>query len=186
MNQSVMVFSNSTARAAAITSPSEGMVTYLQDTDLISVYESGTWRSSLSPRGGVLQVVTNSTATAVSNSTTTYADTTLTATITPKSATSRILCLVNQNGVRKISGANSELELQFVLPDASTSLISKFGFTNTTDVWQVGSISGAREYSSGATAALTFKTQFRNVIAAASVGVQSSGTSFITLIEIGA
>jgi hypothetical protein len=38
MNQSVMVFSNSAARSAAITSPVEGMVTYLEDSDRFETY----------------------------------------------------------------------------------------------------------------------------------------------------
>lgn len=38
MNQSVMVFANSTARSAAIPTPTEGMVTYLEDTNKVEVY----------------------------------------------------------------------------------------------------------------------------------------------------
>jgi hypothetical protein len=38
MNQSVMVFANSTARSAALTAPTEGMVTYLEDTNKVEVY----------------------------------------------------------------------------------------------------------------------------------------------------
>lgn len=43
MNQSVMVFANSTARSAALTAPTEGMITYLEDTELVYVYKSGNW-----------------------------------------------------------------------------------------------------------------------------------------------
>lgn len=43
MNQSVMVFANSTARSAALTSPTEGMVTYLEDTNAIEVYTGSGW-----------------------------------------------------------------------------------------------------------------------------------------------
>jgi hypothetical protein len=38
MNQSVMVFASSTARSAALTAPTEGMVTYLEDTNKVEVY----------------------------------------------------------------------------------------------------------------------------------------------------
>jgi hypothetical protein len=41
MNQMVMVFTNSTARAAAITSPTAGMLTYLTDTNIFE-YFNGT------------------------------------------------------------------------------------------------------------------------------------------------
>ena len=43
MNQSVMVFANSTARSAALTAPTEGMVTYLEDTGLVYVYNGSSW-----------------------------------------------------------------------------------------------------------------------------------------------
>lgn len=43
MNQSVMVFASSAARANALTAPTEGMVTYLQDTDQLEVYDGTAW-----------------------------------------------------------------------------------------------------------------------------------------------
>ena len=43
MNQSVMVFANSTARSAALTAPTEGMMTYLEDTNLVYVYTGAAW-----------------------------------------------------------------------------------------------------------------------------------------------
>jgi formylmethanofuran dehydrogenase subunit A len=44
MNQSVMVFSSSTARASAITSPTEGMMTYLEDTNRFQFYNGTAWQ----------------------------------------------------------------------------------------------------------------------------------------------
>jgi hypothetical protein len=46
MNQMVMVFTNSTARAAALTSPTAGMLTYLIDTSTFE-YFNGTSFTSL-------------------------------------------------------------------------------------------------------------------------------------------
>lgn len=43
MNQSVMVFADSAARSAALTSPTEGMLTWLQDTDTYEYYNGSTW-----------------------------------------------------------------------------------------------------------------------------------------------
>jgi hypothetical protein len=43
MNQSVMVFTNSTARDAALTSPNEGMVVYLTASDHFQVYNGSAW-----------------------------------------------------------------------------------------------------------------------------------------------
>lgn len=44
MKQSVMVFSNSTARASALTSPTEGMMTYLEDTNRFQYYNGTAWQ----------------------------------------------------------------------------------------------------------------------------------------------
>jgi hypothetical protein len=44
MRQSVMVFSSSTARASAITSPIEGMLTYLEDTNRFQYYTGTAWQ----------------------------------------------------------------------------------------------------------------------------------------------
>jgi hypothetical protein len=41
MNQSVMVFSNAAARTAALTSPVDGMVTFLEDTDAMEIRKGG-------------------------------------------------------------------------------------------------------------------------------------------------
>jgi hypothetical protein len=43
MNQSVMVFTNSTARDAALTSPTEGMVAYLTASDHYTIYNGSAW-----------------------------------------------------------------------------------------------------------------------------------------------
>jgi hypothetical protein len=50
MDQSVMVFDDSTARASAIPTPSEGMVTYLKDTDAVEKFTG----SSFVPVGGLV------------------------------------------------------------------------------------------------------------------------------------
>lgn len=43
MNQTVMVFADSTARSTALTSPTEGMVTYLSDTNALEYYTGSAW-----------------------------------------------------------------------------------------------------------------------------------------------
>jgi hypothetical protein len=47
MQQSVAVFSNEAARTAAITSPVEGQLTYLEDQDRYDFYSGSLWRSAL-------------------------------------------------------------------------------------------------------------------------------------------
>jgi len=43
MNQSVIVFASSTARSSALTTPTEGMITYLEDTNTVEVYNGSAW-----------------------------------------------------------------------------------------------------------------------------------------------
>ena len=47
MEQSVMVFASAAARTSAIAAPSEGMVTYLSDNDLIEYYDGAAWQPIL-------------------------------------------------------------------------------------------------------------------------------------------
>jgi hypothetical protein len=46
MEQAVMVFADAAARAAGITSPSEGMVTYLADSNSLFLYDGSNWVSA--------------------------------------------------------------------------------------------------------------------------------------------
>ena len=43
MNQSVMVFASASARNSAITSPTEGMIAYLSDTNTLTIYDGAAW-----------------------------------------------------------------------------------------------------------------------------------------------
>jgi hypothetical protein len=51
MNQAVITFTNSAARASAITSPVEGMVTYLADTDIYQFWNGSAWTNLVSAPG---------------------------------------------------------------------------------------------------------------------------------------
>jgi hypothetical protein len=96
MNQSVMVFSNSTARAAALTAPLEGMLTWLQDTNKYENYNGSAWVALGS--SAILQVVSANYSTTVSTTSSSYVTSGLTATITPSSTTSKIMILARTNG----------------------------------------------------------------------------------------
>lgn len=139
--------------------------------------------------GVVLQVVNATTATNVSNSTATMADTGLTATITPKFSTSKILVLVSQNGVYKSSAnANNMVDMN-LLRNSSGILGANFAGTNgTTSTALENCVTASLCYldSPATTSATTYKTQFNSRNGTASVSVQYAGvsTSFITLMEI--
>ena len=137
----------------------------------------------------IIQVITGSTSTQVLNSTSTPADVGLSATITPTLATSTILVLTSIQGLQK-SDANSGNRATLSLLRGATTLQDSFGnFHTATAVQFRGSYSSIHRDSPNTVAATTYKWTFYNDQNAASVGVQfggNSGTSFITLMEIGA
>jgi hypothetical protein len=141
------------------------------------------------PTGSVIQTVNATAATAVSSSTATLVDTTLTATITPLFANSKILILVNQNGLRK-TNANPSSDMKLVLVrDGSVIVgISLYSFyTNTTLEIRGQTLSTSYLDSPATTSAVTYKTQFSNPDAAGVVNVQNetgNAPSTITLLEI--
>ena len=56
MDQSVMTFADATARTAAIAAPTEGMVSFLQDTDALEYYDGAAWVGVSNP-GDITSVV---------------------------------------------------------------------------------------------------------------------------------
>jgi hypothetical protein len=135
--------------------------------------------------GGIIQIVNATYDTQISNTTVTPADTGLTATITPRSATSKILVQVNQNGVYANAGTGMRLNLL-----RNGTLISKMGQRlagDSTDTTSVGSASTSYLDSPNSTSAVTYKTQFNSETAGQSSFVNVYGAmSTITLMEIGA
>ena len=136
------------------------------------------------PAGSVLQVVNATYNTQTSNSTSTYADTGLTATITPTKNTSKILVTVHLTGLNKIN--NTWLYAQLVRNASSIIEFEKEGaYTNTTAANSVGGTGTTYLYSPATTSATTYKIQFKSANNINGVAVHSSsGFSTITLMEI--
>ena len=137
------------------------------------------------PGGSILQVVNANHSTGVNNSTTSYIDTGLTATITPTSASSQILVLVNQTGLFK-TGADTWLLLKLFRNSADISTFGAvIGYTNPTAENPVGCCSCCFLDSPATTSSTTYSTKFANQTGAGQVGVQRNGSmSTITLMEI--
>jgi len=136
--------------------------------------------------GKVLQVVTATYSTATSNSTATYADTGLTATITPTLNTSKVLVLLYHNGITKTAAVNYQ-QMSIKLVRASTDILVSSGIDYTATASDASTTFAASILDSPATtSATTYKTTF-NSAGVASVTIQAGGsTSTITLLEIGA
>jgi hypothetical protein len=138
--------------------------------------------------GKLLQVIEGSYSTQVNSTSSSFADTNLTATITPSSATSKVLVLVNHAGCGKDSGnANSEVGIQLLRGATQIALHTGAGYTNTTDFNAVGTASLFCLDSPATTSATTYKTQFRNPANSGIVFLGGgSSRSSIILMEIGA
>jgi len=258
--QVTMVFANATARTSALSGVlAEGMMSYLQDTNTVEVYDGSNWVSVgntgditgittgansgltggvtsgtadlkvnfaskgqlavgtgsgttgflnvgtnghtlvadssettglkwAAPAGGgkVLQVVNATYNTETQNNTNTFADSGLTATITPSSATSKILVFVSQSGIAKTDNTRVAVRL---LRGATELIIFEATAGNTGDTSIINVGGGTTTYldSPNTTSATTYKTQFRSVDNTTYARVQQSGAaSSITLMEIGA
>ena len=138
--------------------------------------------------GKVGQVITASTSTDVSNTTNTYADTGLTATITPSSTSSKILVTVQQYFTFRVT-TSSERQAAFKLLRDSTelkvyfyALISQMGSAD----FRVPCVSSYSYLDSpNTTSAITYSTQQKLSGQQADLHTQNdSSPSTITLMEI--
>ena len=163
---------------------------YIVDVSASKLTGSRTIPKGTMPAGSVLQVVQANTSTQVSSSSATFVDTGLTATITPTSATSKILVLVSQNGLKKSSTVSSNC-IDINLVRGATNLLSPaVGAILETSTTVDNSGAGSINYldSPATTSATTYKTQFASRNGGASVQVQYANisNSNITLLEISA
>jgi len=135
----------------------------------------------------VVQIVNATYSTETSSSSSTYADTGLTATITPTSASNKILVFVNQNGCGKTS-ANIYQGLYLQLVRGTTQL-NEFAINSlyTETALRMTNLSFSTSYldSPATTSATTYKTRFKSGNGTASVNVNGDGSqSTITLLEV--
>lgn len=137
--------------------------------------------------GNVLQVVNGVYATPTSSSSGTFADTGLTATITPTSASSKILVCVTQAGCFKDT-SNTALQLRLL---RSSSVLYNFenegGITASSATSGIGTCAFTYLDSPASTSPVVYKTQLASSANSPTVSVQvTTSTSSITLMEIAA
>ena len=135
----------STTRPVA---PYEGQMIYTTDLDTLEIWNGSAWRIlalGTPTQGSVLQVVSTNLTTQQAYSSSTAAATSLTASITPKSASSKILAMVSVNGINKQS---TDTGLNLWLYRGGSSVI-QFGR-------QVARISGGTAEAWGATCSIDY------------------------------
>jgi hypothetical protein len=194
MDQSVMVFDDAAARTAAIPSPSEGMVTYLKDTDSLWRYITS-WvqfapiTQTMLPAGSVLKVASEVDTSNRSTGSTSFVDGSLSISFTPLSASST-LYVYHYANVSSSSGAfDSAGEAQITnasnvaLPGAEAQR-----WYNRADPSDSARIQQVPYVALGVTPAVntsarTYKVRFRSVTGTASLN-NASNTGRLLVTEI--
>ena len=178
MDQSVMVFAGTAARGSAIPSPSEGMVTYLADADVVEVFNG----SSFGPIGTILQVVSTTKTDLFSTTSATLTDVTgLTVTITPSSATSKVFVMVSL----ALNASVIERAAIGALLEDSTIIGGTPSGSRPAGTFYINKSSNARDgfsplnfmtlRSPATTSALTYKVQVRSQLTDSTTFVNASG-----------
>ena len=144
---------------------------------------NGAW----APAGTVIQVVNATTNVQVGSSSSTFADTGLTASITPTSSSSKILVLAHQSGLYKSGGTDRIMEIRLVTGSSTVLAAMEKEYGNGVTTFGGGSDSISFLHSPATTSSVTYKTQFSSSQNNATVYVQiSNAVSSITLMEISA
>jgi hypothetical protein len=190
-SQVVMVFASAAARTSAIASPQEGMIAYLKDTNAVEKYDGAAWVSVGGGGGKVLQVVQSSYSTSKVIASTSLTDTDLSLSITPSSATSKVLVLVSQPFF--IERDSQGVEGYAAILRGGTTIVNanSYPFAYYYQPGSQADLAGVFAYhyldSPATTSATTYKTQMR--INATSLNGQVTANTFastIILMEIGA
>jgi hypothetical protein len=168
------------------TNPYEGFMIYETDTDMVAIWNGTAWRyiSATTPTNGtVLQIVSNTYATQLSSTSATFVDAGLTATITPKSTSSKVLVIYSQG--TWATAATTGLSLSILRGVTVLRNTIDLGYGSSSGV---GSYSTFLEFDSpNTTSAVTYKTQFNRNSGAGIVyinTVNTSTTATIYLIEV--
>ena len=139
--------------------------------------------------GRVLQVVQTTYSTSISTTSTSFVSTGITASITPSSASNKVLCIVDVNGVGK-SGGNGNIDLQLV---RGSTVISSFegiaGNTSTTATNYIGNCGITYLDSPSTTSSTTYTVKYAADFAGTAYingAASSASMSQITLMEIAA
>jgi len=152
---------------------------------------SGVPSAAKLPAGSVLQVVTANYAVETATTLTTWTDTGITATITPTSASSKILILISNPAFAYATTISSGGQFQILRNSTSiynTGLNSLYVFVNGASAIQNNSQQGINYLDSPATtSATTYKLQQQSYFSGRQFGSQvNNATSTIVLMEIAA
>ena len=136
--------------------------------------------------GKVLQVVSAHTATVTSCTSSTYIDTTLTASITPSSSSNKVVVFVNQS-FQKIGSTYAKFKMLRDSTDIGGVIpLRAVGYTGTTlEIYMGMAFNYSFQDSPSSSSALTYKTQFNNAGNSGTTKCQpDSSQSYMLLMEV--
>jgi len=133
--------------------------------------------------GKVLQVVSGTTSSLVTVTANSYADTGVTASITPSSSSNKILVLIQQSVAK--TAAHTWTDIKLLRDSTQIALFASVTYTGEATANYIGTTGCSFLDTPSSTSSLTYKTQLRNVAAAGSIYAQiDSHLSSITLMEV--
>ena len=136
--------------------------------------------------GKVLQIINAHTGTQATSNSTTYADTGLTATITPSSTSSKILVLIDQS-VSKAGSTYANIRVYRDSTEIGGAVAGRSIGYNASSAHNYVGMGFTNSFldTPSSISALVYKTQFNNNNADGTIRVQvDSGQSYMTLMEI--
>jgi hypothetical protein len=133
-------------------------------------------------------VIQATSTTNIASSTTTLIDSGLSATITPSSATSKVLVMTSQQYYKTNGNAANAIKSALLRGATQIAFISQNMLVTDTAIYNIGCLAFHYLDSPATTSATTYKVQFANTNATASAGVSSNSNELQTMIlmEIGA
>ena len=171
------------------------MALELNGTTGVSLVQNGVITDANLPAGSVLQVVQATYATEVQIASTSFTDSGLSASITPTSATSKILIVLAQQG-DIFRSSSDQARADFRILRASTAVFTQNGVLglaagtpSSGTIIGHGMYSGVYLDSPATTSSVTYKTQAKinSTSNSCTLQIQGNGTSSsITLLEIAA
>ena len=167
----------------------EGNFCYLKDTNATLYYTGSAWATVGGGGGKVLQVVNAVYKTGTTSTSSTFADTGLTASITPSAATSKVMAFVTL-AVYKDTG-NTAAQFKLLRGATTIATLDNVAYNGGTGGIDVGTTSINYLDSPATTSATTYKVQFASAANVSRVVLNRGYTvddnsSSITLMEIGA
>jgi hypothetical protein len=144
--------------------------------------------SASMPSGSVIQVVNDTHSVETNSTSITYADTGLTASITPSSTSNYILIFVNHTGLAKFGGSAADIRMSIrLMRDASQIALieGRATWNNSTQYNFIGGTGITFKDTPSSTSSITYKTQFNRDAGNGTVRINDINTvSTITLMEI--